>query len=91
MRTSLIDLDKAIDGFIVMSDVLDKMYLSLTNGRVPFNWEKVAYPSLKPLASWFEDMKLRVQFINEWLTQGEPAAFWISGFFFPQGFMTGVL
>jgi hypothetical protein len=29
MRVSLLDLEKAIHGFIVMSEVLDKMYLSL--------------------------------------------------------------
>ena len=74
-----------------MSETLDAMYLSLTNGVVPANWEKVAYPSLKPLTSWFEDLILRVEFLNNWLTQGSPLAYWISGMFFPQGFMTGVL
>ena len=29
--------------------------------------------------------------MESWLTQGHPSSFWISGFFFPQGFMTGVL
>lgn len=31
MSKSLVDLDNAIKGFIVMDDVLDKMYLSLQN------------------------------------------------------------
>jgi dynein heavy chain len=64
MRSSLIQIKKAIRGFIVMSEELDAMYNSFQNGKVPRNWEKVAYPSLKPLTS---------------------------GFFFPQGFMTGCL
>jgi dynein heavy chain len=51
MRLSLSDLQKAINGFIVMSETLDKMYLSLQNGVVPGNWSKIAYPSLKPLLS----------------------------------------
>lgn len=67
MRGSLADLEKAIHGFIVMSETLDKMYLSLQNGQVPANWAKVAYPSLKPLASWFLDLKDRVTFMDEWL------------------------
>ena len=91
MRKSLDDLVQAIGGFIVMSSELDAMYLSLTNGTVPVNWEKVAYPSLKPLSSWFDDLILRVQRLHEWLTEGSPMAYWISGFFFPQGFLTGVL
>ena len=91
MRKSLADLVQAIGGFIVMSETLDAMYVSLTNGTVPTNWEKVAYPSLKPLASWFEDLVARVAFLNTWLTEGSPVAYWISGFFFPQGFLTGCL
>ena len=74
-----------------MSQELDDMYLSLTNGVVPPNWEKVAYPSLKPLTAWFEDLIMRVEFLNAWLTGGNPNAYWISGMFFPQGFLTGVL
>lgn len=91
MRRSLDDLVQAIGGFIVMSEVLDSMYLSLTNGTVPKNWANVAYPSLKGLTSWFEDLVKRVEFMHMWLTQGNPMAYWISGFFFPQGFNTGCL
>lgn len=54
-------------------------------------WEKVSYPSLKPLASWILDLKERVVFIREWLINGNPLSYWISGLFFPQGFLTGLL
>ena len=91
MRKSLDDLVQAIGGFIVMSSTLDAMYLSLTNGVVPKNWENVAYPSLKPLSAWFDDLIQRVEVLHQWLTEGTPMAYWISGFFFPQGFLTGVL
>jgi dynein heavy chain len=67
------------------------MYTRFMFNMVPIGWEKAAYPSLKPLASWVEDLILRVDFMNKWLTQGAPPAFWVSGFFFPQGFMTAVL
>ena len=91
MGTTLTALVKAIQGFIVMSEELDTMYNALSIGIVPPNWEKVAYPSLKPFATWFLDLIERVQFMEKWLTHGEPPCFWMSGFFFPQGFMTGVL
>lgn len=29
--------------------------------------------------------------MRNWLVHGPPHCFWLPGFFFPQGFMTGVL
>lgn len=59
--------------------------------QVPQIWAKVAYPCLKPLGSWFKDYLRRVAFMRTWLTEGQPSCFWLPGFFFPQGFLTGVL
>jgi len=58
---------------------------------VPPNWQAVAYPSLKPLASWVKDLGARVEFMRDWLKHGHPLSYWLSGFFFPHGFMTGTL
>lgn len=91
MSSSLTDLQRAIRGEVLLSEELDRMYTSLLNNGVPGNWTAVAYPSLKPLASWVADLHARIAFMRKWLTGGQPAAFWLSGFFFPQGFMTGVL
>jgi dynein heavy chain len=33
----------------------------------------------------------RVETLRSWLVNGQPTTFWLSGFFFPQGFMTSVL
>ena len=35
MRKSLIEIDLAIKGFIVMSEIIDNMYLSIINNKVP--------------------------------------------------------
>jgi len=58
---------------------------------VPKSWEANAYPSLKPLASWMKDLIERVTFMENWLKNGNPTCYWMSGLFFPQGFVTGVL
>ena len=50
-----------------MSDDLDAMFYDLLANRVPKNWKKVAYLSLKPLASWLKDLKERVVFLKNWL------------------------
>jgi dynein heavy chain len=66
-----------------MSQELDSMYYSLINNSVPASWQAVAYPSLKPLAVWIKDLNERVAFMANWLINGNPNCFWISGFFFP--------
>ncbi|XP_010633543.1 dynein heavy chain 6, axonemal [Fukomys damarensis] len=91
IHTSLETLNKAIAGFVVMSEEMEKVYNSFLNNQVPSLWSNTAYPSLKPLGSWVKDLILRTAFVDLWLKRGQPKSFWISGFFFPQGFLTGTL
>lgn len=83
MKSTLTNLDKAIEGTVVMSMELEMMFNSFMNNKVPVLWEKVAYPSLKPLSSWVTDLVLRVEFISQWLYKGPPNTYWVPSFFFP--------
>jgi len=56
MKNSLVMLDKAIQGTVVMSLDLEMMSVKFLDNKVPDNWVKVGYPSLKPLASWVTDL-----------------------------------
>ena len=60
-----------------------------TSGQVPDLWEKKAYPSLKPLGAWADDLMARLDFITKWVDENTPIVYWISGFYFPQAFLTG--
>ncbi|GCB71828.1 hypothetical protein scyTo_0001714 [Scyliorhinus torazame] len=91
LKDSLTTLDKAIAGLVVMSEEVEKTYTSFLNNQVPTIWADAAYPSLKPLGAWVKDFILRTEFIASWIKGGQPKSFWISGFFFPQGFLTGTL
>ncbi|OON20270.1 ATPase family protein, partial [Opisthorchis viverrini] len=91
VKDSLRQLQKAIKGFVVMSEGLEEVYTAFLHNQIPKMWSAAAYPSLKPLSSWVTDLALRCDFINCWMSRGRPRSFWISGFFFPQGFLTGTL
>lgn len=91
VRESLANLKKAIIGTVVMSQDLDEVYQSFLKQKVPELWANVAYPSLKTLNSWIIDLRRRVAFMNLWVEKGNPHHYWMPGFFFPQGFLTGVL
>ncbi|KAA0196090.1 Dynein heavy chain 1 axonemal [Fasciolopsis buskii] len=91
IQLTLQDLLKALKGLVVMSASLEDMAGSLFDNRVPLMWANKAYPSLKPLAAWVDDLLQRVAFIQDWIDRGVPSVFWISGFFFPQAFLTGTL
>jgi dynein heavy chain len=84
-------LPLALKGLVVLSAELEAMGTAVFDQRVPDNWTAKAYPSLKPLNAWFKDLLERLKFMNDWVDTGVPQAFWISGFFFPQGFLTACL
>ena len=91
IRTSLQQLIKAIDGFVMMSDELEELYIKILNNKVSDYWHKYAYPSVKPLISWIKNLCERIEFMKNWVEKGQPMSFWISGFFFTQSFLTGIL
>jgi dynein heavy chain len=91
MRTSLANLRKALKGLIVMSAELEEVQTALNTGKVPSNWAKKSYPSLKPLGPYTDDLIRRLKFFQSWINDGQPAMFWFAGFFFVHAFMTGAL
>ncbi|KAK2862756.1 hypothetical protein Q5P01_002289 [Channa striata] len=89
--SSLVELEKGIKGLVVMSPNLEETFNCIYDARVPPLWEK-AYPSLKPLAAWTRDLCQRVDQFARWAeTAQPPVLFWLSGFTFPNGFLTAVL
>jgi dynein heavy chain, axonemal len=88
---SLQDTMDGIKGVIVMSADLEKAGKSLFYGKVPDKWLDASYPSLKPLSSYVSDFLQKLQFLKLWLDGKSPPAYWISGFYFTQAFLTGTL
>jgi dynein heavy chain len=90
VKKTLKDLLKAITGVVVMSAELEAMGNAVYDNLVPQLWESAGYPSTKPLSAWMPDLQDRVKFFKDWVEQGPPVVFWISGFFMQQSFLTGI-
>ena len=75
----------------MLSAQLEDALKSLLDGKVPALWKSKSYPSLKPLGGYVTDLKARLEFFQTWIDQGIPPYYWISKFYFTQGFLTGAI
>lgn len=91
IKSSLNETRRAVLGQIAMIPELERIHSAMSIGKLPNDWAKRSYPSLKPLGSYINDLLARLAFFQKWLDDGEPIVFWLSGFYFTQSFLTAVL
>jgi len=92
VRTSLQQLQKAVAGLLVMNATLEDTFKSLIINKLPAQWAKASYPSLKPAASYMEDLFARLSMLQTWYESGGyPTCHWISGYYFTHSFLTAAL
>jgi len=91
IRESLVDIGKMVKGLVLMSPDLEQLMNGMMTNMQPAFWKKVSFPSLKPLKSYCLDLQARLLFLQNWIDNGAPIEFWLSGFFFTQSFLTGQL
>ncbi|XP_047987651.1 dynein axonemal heavy chain 7-like [Leguminivora glycinivorella] len=88
VRTSSRAVIGAVQGVSVLTDVTEEVLTSMVRGRIPALWAGKSYPSLKPFAAYVDDLLARLAFLQHWHANGPPVVFWLSGFYFPQAFLT---
>ena len=89
VRQTCSDLILAIDGTIIMSEKLKDALDNMFDARVPRAWASVSWNSTT-LGFWFTELLERHAQFYSWCFDGRPNAFWMTGFFNPQGFITAM-
>lgn len=84
-------MKRAVIGEIAMIPQIESVHLAISIGKIPEPWKGKSYASLKPLGSYINDLMARLQFLQNWIDNGEPTVYWFSGFYFTQSFITGIL
>jgi dynein heavy chain len=93
IRRSLEELTLGIAGELQMSDRMDDLLTALFLRKVPDAWAKLAYPSLRSLDGWMQNLLKRVEQIEQWIEDplNIPKVVDISLFFNPQSFLTAIM
>jgi dynein heavy chain len=86
---TLKDLELAIDGTIVMNDMLYNAMNSLFDGRIPEHWRKISW-SATSLKDWFDQMRDRHAQYTKWYETSKCDQYWLGGMFNPAGFLTSL-
>jgi dynein heavy chain len=95
VRSTLLNLRKAIDGEIIMTPDLRDALNAVFDVKPPTRWfidasgAEIAW-RLPSLALWFSGLLARDQQLYSWLETDayRPVSFWLTGFYNPQGFLT---
>lgn len=66
IKRSLAELDLGLKGDLTMTDPMEVVMRSLANDVVPPSWAKNAWPSLRPLGSWLQNLQQRITQLSDW-------------------------
>uniref|UniRef100_A0A672ZPD5 Dynein, axonemal, heavy chain 11 n=1 Tax=Sphaeramia orbicularis TaxID=375764 RepID=A0A672ZPD5_9TELE len=92
IRRSLNELELGLKGELTISVSMEALQSALFTDAVPDSWARLAYPSTKTLALWFNDLLCSCRELDSWTQDFVlPAVVWLSGLFNPQSFLTAVL
>ena len=75
-----------------MSSSMEKLEDCLSLDKVPENWGKKAWPSLRSLSLWVVDLLNRIAQIQEWSGNPNeiPRCTWLGGLIIPESFLTAI-
>jgi len=89
---SLAEIELAFKGELTMTEAMETLMSSINNNRVPATWAKLAFPTTRPLSSWLDNLKHRLDQLNTWKEDPTtiPKVTFLNRLFNPQSFLTAI-
>jgi len=93
IRRSLRELDLGLSGELQMSERMETLFNDLYMQRVPETWARLAYPSIRSMASWVDNLIQRAQQLQTFCEDPTniPLVTNIGFLFNPQSFLTAIM
>jgi len=91
VKESLYVYRRALAGLVQLNADSEELGKALILNRIPKIWAAESFLSMSSLMTWVEELDLRYKLFHGWVKGGAPRSYWLAGFFFPQGLLTGVL
>lgn len=92
MISTLRQLDLGLKGQLTISDAMERLIHSLANGKIPVAWQNKAYPSMRGLGSWLQNLDKRCGQLEEWTRSPDDdmKLVYINRLFNPQSYLTAI-
>jgi dynein heavy chain, axonemal len=89
---SLNELTLGFKGELSFTDQMDILIDAIFLDRVPSTWAKLAFPSIRGLGSWLDNLKDRLEQISAWKEDplNIPRVTYLNRLFNPQSFLTAI-
>jgi dynein heavy chain len=92
MKSSLINLKRALIGEIGMSNKLEELSLALLKGVLPEVWIEVIPQTKLNLANWLTHFQRRYEQYSQWIETGtDPVVIWLAGLHIPESYLTALV
>ena len=95
VRNMLQNIQAALRGEVVLTGELQDAMNAIFVAQVPHTWVYTATSDefswrAPNLPHWFNSLTRRDAQLRDWLGEGRPPVYWMTGFFNPQGFLTAM-
>lgn len=86
------ELELSFAGKLTSSEIMDRLKDSLKLEKIPPQWQKLAYPAKRSLASWFDNLLRRIEQLHNWRDDPSkiPKVTRLNMLFNPQSFLTAI-